>query len=650
MVLEATRLRGRPSMARILKTVLSSSEMAGQDSALNSSGNDTEITRMRLGRLVLDRARRAAHRDGRAVEVEPRVFDLLWYLGQRPGRICGKNELLDAVWGDRVVSESTLYRAVALARNLIGPASEARIRTVHGRGYELVGTVEDLSARVPRRPSARWHRAGSVAAAIVVVGAALATWWTGQFESSEEAPLPRVVLEFGPFSSSQPAETFPVDAFWTELRSELSRVDALQIADETADRRPRQRLQGHWRRDGEQIVAHAELVDLPARRLIWSANFFQPSDDIDALRHDMAQAVTKALGLESVNSAGETLPLPPTRVRGRYADYLKARSLWRGRDGHSLQRARALLERVVSEQPRFARAHEALASVYVVLPNWQDVDVDDTRALAWASAREALRIEPRLGEARAVLAQQAMRRGRWLEADAMFQAALAREPANATIRHWYAEFLLRVGHVGHARTEADEAARIDAIDAMPQAVAAWAALLAEDNRRAVGAARTAVELGVPALAVVEAWAEFRMGRPDVAAERIESLPNPVSSLLDCAAALRDPSRRAAAERRLAGEARRDELAEIYVLACRAMLSAEGGSVGIPVPATHSSAFALVWSRELSGLRASPAFQQRLASSRLTEYWRETRPPDGCLLQGEALVCRPVRALALQSGR
>jgi DNA-binding winged helix-turn-helix (wHTH) protein len=92
----------------------------------------------------LDTARLEIRRDGEALPIEPQVFDVLAYLVTNRDRLVSKEELLDNVWGDRFVSESALTSRIKTARRLIGDdgSRQSLIRTVHGRGYRFVATVE----------------------------------------------------------------------------------------------------------------------------------------------------------------------------------------------------------------------------------------------------------------------------------------------------------------------------------------------------------------------------------------------------------------------------------------------------------------------------------------------------------------------------
>ena len=93
-----------------------------------------------------------------AIAVGPQVFDLLAYLLQNRTRVVSKEELIDAVWGGRIVSESTLTSHINAVRKAIEDSGEEQrlVRTIARKGYRFVGEVResDVSERPnPTRPS-----------------------------------------------------------------------------------------------------------------------------------------------------------------------------------------------------------------------------------------------------------------------------------------------------------------------------------------------------------------------------------------------------------------------------------------------------------------------------------------------------------------
>jgi predicted ATPase/DNA-binding winged helix-turn-helix (wHTH) protein len=102
----------------------------------------------RCGQFHVDAANRRFVHDGREIALEPRVFAVIAQLLAKPGVLIARHELLDAVWGHRYVTPSTLNRTIALARRAFGDDVDEPhyIQTVHGAGYRYVGPIEVLNA------------------------------------------------------------------------------------------------------------------------------------------------------------------------------------------------------------------------------------------------------------------------------------------------------------------------------------------------------------------------------------------------------------------------------------------------------------------------------------------------------------------------
>jgi predicted ATPase/DNA-binding winged helix-turn-helix (wHTH) protein len=100
---------------------------------------------IRFADCELDLGRFVLRRGGEEIRIEPQVFDVLAYLVGHRGAVVRKEELLDAVWGDRFVSESALTTRIKAVRQAVGDDGRRQsiIRTVHGKGYEFVATAEE---------------------------------------------------------------------------------------------------------------------------------------------------------------------------------------------------------------------------------------------------------------------------------------------------------------------------------------------------------------------------------------------------------------------------------------------------------------------------------------------------------------------------
>ncbi len=104
----------------------------------------------RFANCDLDTASQRLLRDGEEVPIEPQVFDLLNLLAANPSRLVTRDEIVEAVWNGRIVSESAISARIAAARKAVGDDGKRQIiiRTHHGRGLELVADVEKTSAEL----------------------------------------------------------------------------------------------------------------------------------------------------------------------------------------------------------------------------------------------------------------------------------------------------------------------------------------------------------------------------------------------------------------------------------------------------------------------------------------------------------------------
>ena len=103
-------------------------------------GEDVASQPLRAGDLEIDRQRFEVKMKGRLVELTRKEFDLLAALVRAPGRVFGREELLDLVWGqDGFVEPRTVDVHVARlrAKFIAARAPEPGIETVRGVGYRF---------------------------------------------------------------------------------------------------------------------------------------------------------------------------------------------------------------------------------------------------------------------------------------------------------------------------------------------------------------------------------------------------------------------------------------------------------------------------------------------------------------------------------
>src|SRR6266481_4507366 len=77
-------------------------------------------------------------RQGAVIPLRPRAWLVLKFLAQRTGRLVEKNELLEEVWADCVVTEDSLVQAIGDIRRALGDVGRTALRTLPRRGYILM--------------------------------------------------------------------------------------------------------------------------------------------------------------------------------------------------------------------------------------------------------------------------------------------------------------------------------------------------------------------------------------------------------------------------------------------------------------------------------------------------------------------------------
>lgn len=102
-----------------------------------------------FGPFHLDTAERRLLRDGRAVPLTPKAYEMLLALVERSGHIVEKDELLKEVWPEQFVEEGNLSQHVFALRKALGESRDEThyIETVPRRGYRFVAQVREVADR-----------------------------------------------------------------------------------------------------------------------------------------------------------------------------------------------------------------------------------------------------------------------------------------------------------------------------------------------------------------------------------------------------------------------------------------------------------------------------------------------------------------------
>jgi DNA-binding winged helix-turn-helix (wHTH) protein len=105
-----------------------------------------------FGLFRVDAREHLLYRAGEAVPLSPKVFDTLLVLVENAGHVLGKNELMQRLWPESFVEESSLAQNISLLRKALGEGASERqyIETVPKRGYRFVAEVRETVRETAR--------------------------------------------------------------------------------------------------------------------------------------------------------------------------------------------------------------------------------------------------------------------------------------------------------------------------------------------------------------------------------------------------------------------------------------------------------------------------------------------------------------------
>ena len=284
------------------------------------------------------------------------------------------------------------------------------------------------------------------------------------------------VLPFANLSADKENEYFS-DGLAEDIIDALTRVPGLQVAARTSAFAFRGKetdvreigarlkvatiLEGSVRRAGNRVRVTAQLVNAADGYHLWSQRFDREMSDVFAIQDEISQAVVEKLRLQL---SPENRPASRrTENLNAYHLFLKGRHcLYKGIPSE-IAKAKGFFEQAALLDPNYALPHLGISEYYWLCTYWTYMHPLDGLPRAKAAAEEALRCDPGLAEAHAMLATL---KGcfdlDWEGADWEFRRARELDPASVTVRDRYANYYLRpLGRLEEAIAELERALELD---------------------------------------------------------------------------------------------------------------------------------------------------------------------------------------------
>jgi DNA-binding winged helix-turn-helix (wHTH) protein len=114
---------------------------------------ETRSLNYQFGEFTLDLIRGSVFKAGEEIKLRPKVYETLKYLVEHPGQLIGKQELMQAVWPDSVVTDDSLVQCTVELRRALNDRSQQLFKTVPRRGYLFTAEVTQRATNPDSLPA-----------------------------------------------------------------------------------------------------------------------------------------------------------------------------------------------------------------------------------------------------------------------------------------------------------------------------------------------------------------------------------------------------------------------------------------------------------------------------------------------------------------
>lgn len=471
------------------------------------------------------------------IYLRPKAFETLLYLVQRHGHLVGKDELMNRVWADTIVTETAMTHCIEEIRKALGDhAHQPRyLKTIPRLGYKFIAPVtkinvteekiikEEFTAikvivteeeqesageidafnasdvpsasllpstrRSLTRLSSYWSHMGQKILLLAVIFLLLIVGGLYLYNRSHPDIQSLAVLPLTNLNAD-PAQEYFADGMTEALITELAKISAVRVISRTSIMqykgayRPLPEIANELKVDaivegsllysGERVRITAQLIQANPERHLWAESYERKISDILALQSEVTRAIATEINARLTPQEQAHL----TRARQvnpeAYQAYLKGRYFWNKRTPEGFNKGIEYFNQAIAIDPSYAPAFAGLADCYNLLNDYDVLPPKEAIPRAKAAAEQALAIDSTLAEAHASLGFALARYDwDWIGAEHEFQRAIELKPNYAIAHHWYALQLGMMGRFQEAMMEMNKALELDPLLLIINANIGW---------------------------------------------------------------------------------------------------------------------------------------------------------------------------------
>jgi TolB-like protein/Tfp pilus assembly protein PilF len=359
-----------------------------------------------FGVFRLDERERLLTRNGDAVPLTPKVFDILLFLLQNSGSLVSKETLLSRVWPDAFVEEANLNVNVATLRKALGerPNEHRYIETIPKLGYRFVAKVikreanrDRTNKQQPRATPLVEKQTASDAELKNFNSLAVLPFHNGSDDPNAEYLSDGLTESI--INSLSYLRDLRVLGRNTVFRYKGKKIESRKIGEELGVSSV---VTGRILQLGDQLIIRAELTAVRGGWQLWGEQYHRKPEDILTIQEEIAKEISEKLRLKLTVDEKRQLTKRHTDNTEAYHLYLKGHYHWNKYAHEGLGKAIEYFRRAIDQDPTYALAYAGLADSYYRLSNLY-LSTREAMPKAKVAARKALEIDETLAEAHAAL-------------------------------------------------------------------------------------------------------------------------------------------------------------------------------------------------------------------------------------------------------
>lgn len=254
-------------------------------------------------------------------------------------------------------------------------------------------------------------------------------------------------------------------------------------------------VEGSVRKAGDRVRITAQAIDATTGLQLWSKAFDRDLADVFAVQDEIARAVASALRISLVTSAADSFPSRNATHLDAYIHYLKGRHFWNEVSEEGVTAALGQFTQAIAIEPDYAPPYAGLAAGLARLTFWCVLPPQEGILKAKQAALEALRLNPRLASAHAVLgAILCLGEWKWEAGLESIGRAIELEPSNVAAHTALAIQHLCQGQFPEARNAVERCTQLDPISPLSFRSWGWFYYFTQDYDRSIESLQSALSI------------------------------------------------------------------------------------------------------------------------------------------------------------